>query len=316
MKKFIMNEYEKKLLFMTRAYLKVKNRTHPHFKTVKALADFLEVSPKHLWELNKRNQNKGTVIPAKRGPKVPWNKPSKELERIVVFIKRKTVLNNYQIASLLSNKGFSISEKGVGNILKRYPLFKPKRKVIRYEKKIPGELAHIDVHKLKNVKGQNPKEKKYLAALEDDCTRLTYTEMLSDKTAQTLTDFTRRALCWFGDRYLISFKAILSDNGKEFTTHWKKGRKAHVFEEMLREEGIAHKYTRPYRPQTNGKVEAYWKIINKDVFKKFWFKDWDEVKNAYLITYNSKREHGGLNRLTPEEKLIKLNFNNITELIA
>ncbi|MBU1035520.1 integrase core domain-containing protein, partial [bacterium] len=64
-----------------------------------------------------------------------------------------------------------------------------------------------------------------LAALEDDCTRLTYLEILKDKKASTLTYFMARALSWF--------KQI---------------------------------YTRPYRPQTNGKVEAFWKIIKNEFF--------------------------------------------------
>ena len=317
MKKFIMKEYEKKLLFMVQSYWSVKKKIHPHFKTVHALADFFQVSSKHLWQLSVRYQKRGSVLPEKRGPKKPWNKPSKELERIVVFIKRKTALSNYQISVLLNKKGMVISEKGIGNILKRYPLPKPeKEKVIRYEKAIPGELGHIDVHKLKNVKGQNPKEKKYLAALEDDCTRIVYAERLADKTASTLKDFTQRALAWFADTYFISFKAILSDNGKEFTTHFKKGRENHRFEAYLKEEDIIHQYTRPYRPQTNGKVEAFWKILKKELLKKIQFKNWehfDEALEAYLKTYNSKRPHGGIHRLTPEEKLINL---NITELTA
>jgi len=50
----------------------------------------------------------------------------------------------------------------------------------------------------------------------------------------------------------------MSDNGPEF-----KGTldREHPFETMCSELDIRHIYTKPYRPQTNGKVEAFWKII-------------------------------------------------------
>ncbi len=48
---------------------------------------------------------------------------------------------------------------------------------------------------------------------------------------------------------------MLSDNGAEFSS--KKNLMGHPFERMLQELGIRHRYTRPYRPQTNGKVEPF-----------------------------------------------------------
>ena len=60
-----------------------------------------------------------------------------------------------------------------------------------------GELVHIDVHKLKNIKGENPKNKKYLASIMDDATRLDYTETLPNKKASTLSCFLKRGYKWF-----------------------------------------------------------------------------------------------------------------------
>lgn len=53
----------------------------------------------------------------------------------------------------------------------------------------------------------------YVAALEDDCTRLTYLEILKDKKASTLTFFMARALSWFKQICNFEFEKILSDNG-------------------------------------------------------------------------------------------------------
>ena len=40
-------------------------------------------------------------------------------------------------------------------------------------------------------------------------------------------------------------------------------------ERMLKELGIKHRYTRPYRPQTNGKIERFWRTLNEDLRTTF-----------------------------------------------
>jgi len=261
-------------------------------------------------------------LPLKRGPKKkPFGKPSKELERIVVKIFRKLNLNPQEIHFLLKKHKLVnqandkiLSRSGIVNILKRYPTFKIKtEEIICYEKERAGELGHLDVKKIKNIKGQDPKEKKYLAALLDDATRITYCEKLPNKKAKTLALFLRRATEWFQKRHSISFKRILTDNGKEFTTHWKAGREYHSFEKEMKRLNIEHLYTRPFRPQTNGKVEAFWKIIKREFLTKYFFKDWREFNlklNQYMYYYNNERRHGGINYLTPNQKLLKLTIED------
>lgn len=206
------------------------------------------------------------------------------------------------------------SRAGIVNILKRYPTFKVNQEeIIRYEKERAGELGHIDIKKIKNIKGQNPKKKKYLAVLLDDTTRIAYCEIIPDKKAKILALFLRRATEWFRKRHDIRFKRILTDNGKEFITHWKKGRKYHSFEREIKRLAIKHLYTRPYRHQTNGKVEAFWKIIKREFLTKYFFKDWREFNlklHQYMYYYNNERRHGGINYLTPMQKFLKLKLNN------
>jgi transposase InsO family protein len=63
--------------------------------------------------------------------------------------------------------------------------------------------------------------------------------------------------------YRLVFAEILSDNGAEFAS--RNHPEEHPFEAMLLELGIKHGYTRPYRPQTNGKVERFWRTLDDDV---------------------------------------------------
>jgi transposase InsO family protein len=73
---------------------------------------------------------------------------------------------------------------------------------------------------------------------------------------------------------------------------------------MLMELGIKHRYTRPYRPQTNGKAERFWRTIEDDVFEETNFESIEHIKNEvleYLVYYNYQRPHQALNGKTPVE---------------
>lgn len=329
-----MTNYNKKVLIQERLtlileYELVKNKKSKHFKRVKDLEDYSGHPRKVIREWYQKFIKSGrrpeALLPQKRGPKNPYGKPSKEFERIVIKIFRKLNLNPQEIHFLLNKHNLFnpvtrkvSSRSGIVNILKRYPTFKiNKEEIIRYEKERAGELGHLDVKKVKNIKGQNPKKKKYLAALLDDATRITYCEKLPDKKAKTLALFLRRATEWFQKRHSIIFKRILTDNGKEFTTHWKQGRKYHSFEKEMRRLAIKHLYTKAYRPQTNGKVEAFWKIIKREFLTKYFFKDWREFNlklHQYIYYYNQERRHGGINYLTPVQKLLKLELEGENSL--
>ena len=147
----------------------------------------------------------------------------------------------------------------------RYPLNESQKKIIkRYEKQAPGELAHIDINKTPKAFRCSFKVKElYVAALCDDCTRLTYAEIPKDKKASTLTYFMACSLSWSKQIYNFEFEAVMSDNGLEFRGSIQR---EHPFETMCNELGIRHICTRRYRPQTNGKIEAFWKIIENEFF--------------------------------------------------
>lgn len=158
----------------------------------------------------------------------------------------------------------------------------------------------------------DPKKKKYAVALVDDATRMKYLEILPNKKAKTLATFMKRAYLWFKSRGII-FKRLLSDNGLEFTTHHKKARTAHSFEKMLLKLNIVHKYTKVRRPQTNGKVERFWRIFNEEFFFKYTFSSWKvcniQMKD-WICYYNTKRKHGGIKYMTPLQKFEKLLLEN------
>jgi len=83
---------------------------------------------------------------------------------------------------------------------------------------------------------------------------------------------------------------------------------------MLQKLNIIHKYTRIRRPQTNGKIERFWRLINDNFFNKHTFtsnKDFNMKFMDWLTFYNCKRPHGGIKKLTPMQKFEKLLEQNL-----
>ena len=97
---------------------------------------------------------------------------------------------------------------------------------------------------------------------------------------------------------------MLSDNGPEFGTKSSTQKQHHPFERLLIELGIKHRYTKPYRPQTNGKVERFWRTLEEDLIRETTFESVAELKEEliqYLYYYNHERPHQGIDGKKPIE---------------
>lgn len=303
-----------------REYEKTKNRVKPRsFKFVKDLCAAYDISRKELNRYYRKwlegNRSEGSLLPHKRGARPGSRRTPKDIERNIVKAYRRFGSNRYELVLLFKPHYLdkTPSPATMDRIKARYPLNESQKKIIkRYEKEAPGELAHIDLTELpKDLRCFFKVKKLYCAAICDDCTRITYAEILPDKKASTTTYFLARSLSWFKQVYNFEFAKIMSDNGPEFKGSLKK---EHSFETMCKELGIEHIYTKPYRPQTNGKVEAFNKIIKNEFFFPNTFdseKDLMENLGNFLFEYNHLRRHGGLNYTTPFDKL-----KCVTELLS
>jgi transposase InsO family protein len=305
----ILEEYEKiQNKVLPRSFIFVKDLCLAHYISNKELRRYYRK-----WQEGEKQDD--SLLPAQRGARPGSRRTPKEIERNILKAYRRFGSNRYELVLLF--KPYYLdktpSPATMDRIKKRYPLNESQKKIIkRYEKLTPGELAHIDLTKVpKDIRTVFKIKGLYAAALEDDCTRLTYSEILKNKKASTLTYFMVRALSWFKQIYNFEFEKVLSDNGPEFKGSLDR---EHPFEMMCDQLGIKHIYTRPYRPQTNGKIEAFWKIIKNEFFYPNSF---DSLKDLiynlgnFLFEYNHLRRHGGIDYQTPYEKLEK-----VTELLS
>jgi transposase InsO family protein len=301
-------------------YERTRSKVTPRpFKFVKDLCEAHHISRKELHRYYRRwvegGRREEAILPNKRGARPGSRRTPKDIERNIMKAYRRFGSNRYELVLLF--KPYYLdktpSPATMDRIKARYPLNPSDKKVIkRYEKQAPGELAHIDMTKLpKDIRCSFRVKELYVAAVCDDCTRLIYAEVVKDKRASTMTYFMARSLSWFKQLYNFEYEAIMSDNGPEFRGSLER---EHPFETMCVELGIKHIYTKPYRPQTNGKIEAFWRIIKKEFFSPNVFESKEDLilnLGNFLFEYNHLRTHGGLNYKTPFDKL-----KCVTELLS
>jgi transposase InsO family protein len=176
------------------------------------------------------------------------------------------------------------------------------RVIRRYERSTPGELVHLDVKKLgripdgggwkvhgrERVPPTRARRKArtgyaFIHSAVDDHTRLAYSEVLADERKATAAGFWTRAAAFFAGLG-IEVGEVLTDNGACY--------RSTPFAEVL--DGVTHRFTRPYRPQTNGKVER---------FNRTLLEEWSYVRpytsevertralDEWLHLYNHHRYH-------------------------
>ncbi|KDN76577.1 hypothetical protein DF19_17775, partial [Streptomyces olindensis] len=140
----------------------------------------------------------------------------------------------------------------------------------------------------------------YLHTALDDHSRLAYTEDLPDEKAATCAAFLRRATAWFAGQG-ITVERVLTDNAWAYTKN--------TWRDTCHQLGISPRWTRPWRPQTNGKVErfhrtlldewAYHRPYTSDAERQAAFPDW-------LDWYNYHRPHTGISGQTPASRVTNL----------
>lgn len=203
--------------------------------------------------------------------------------------------------------------------LNRLEALDPKPPVQRYEHETPGELVHLDTKRL--VRFRRPGHRvtgdrtidspgagwEYLHVAIDDHSRIAYGEFCTNERGAGAVRFLVHLVRYY-QRLGIRIARVLTDNGKCY--QWRGFRRAC---ERL---GIKHSFTRPYRPQTNGKAERFIKTalhewayvrsyVNSHERRKAWL--------PWLHRYNWHRPHASLGYKPPIRRL-GLSVNNLSAL--
>jgi transposase InsO family protein len=200
----------------------------------------------------------------------------------------------------------------------------------RYEHPEPGDLVHVDIKKLGRIPDgggwrvhgravgtvnssahRDPSRPRvlsnrpnlgwaYIHTAIDDHSRLAYCEILPNEQASTAAAFWSRAHAWFTSCG-ITTHAVLTDNGACY--------RSREFATALTATQTRHRRTRPYRPQTNGKVERF----NRTLLTEWAYARPYRTESAralalpsWLHIYNHHRHHTALGGQPPASRVPNL----------
>ena len=237
------------------------------------------------------------------------------LERAVVALRRSEKLGPVRIAARLS-----IPASTAHRVLCRLELNRidcidrPSGQPIRrYEHAAPGDLLHIDVKKLGRMpegggwrahgRGKAKRSRAgyaFIHSAVDDHSRLAYSEVLSNERAETATAFLLRACAWFASLG-VAIRTVYTDNGAAY--------RSRLFQATCRSVGIRSKRTRPYRPQTNGKVERFHRtMLNEWAYVRLYQSEAERTAalGPWLHLYNHHRCHTAIGGLPPISRVNNL----------
>jgi transposase InsO family protein len=198
--------------------------------------------------------------------------------------------------------------------------------VIRYEHDHPGSLVHVDIKKLgkipaggghrvhgRLVGGRHSRSTTtlrlkhhpvigygYVHSALDDHSRLVYSEVLADEKADTAAAFWARAIAWFAS-VGIAIERVLTDNGSCY--------RSRQWAATCAQHGISHKRTRPYRPQTNGKIERFHRtLLIEWAYVKPYTSEHARTRalRKWLHLYNHHRTHTALGGHPPASRVTNL----------
>ena len=249
------------------------------------------------------------------------------IEDRVEALRRERKLGPVQLMGVLAEEDIHLPASTIYRILHRRGISRLRdldvsgqdlrEPVIRYEWARPGDMVHVDVKKLgripegggHRIHGRASAQHRaagrakakgaragyvFLHSAVDDHSRLAYTEELTDERGATAAAFWARAVKSFRRHGIRRIRRVLTDNGSCY--------RSGAFALALALSRSRHKRTRPYRPQTNGKVERYHRTLAREwAYSAAWASNDERADGlgAFLDRYNYHRPHTALGGKPP-----------------
>ena len=244
--------------------------------------------------------------------------PPETIEQIIAL--RRERLPGKQIAADTGVSRSTVSRILQAARLSRAKDLDPPAPIVRYERKTPGEMIHIDIKKLgrfekpgHRVTGDRTGQTKGRVGWEfvhvciDDHSRVAFSQIHPDETKESAVPHLKAAVAYYASLG-VTVSRVMTDNGACY--------KSHAFRDACAELGLKHIRTRPYTPKTNGKAERF---IQTSLREWAYAQLYDSSDHraaelpAWLHRYNWHRPHGGIKSQTPISRL-GLNRDNLLRL--
>jgi len=216
-----------------------------------------------------------------------------------------------------------VSKSTVSRVLARAGLsrlsdLEPSEPVVRYEHAAPGDLIHVDTKKLGRIERMSHRITgdrrhsvdgagwEFLFVAIDDHARIGFTDMYPDERKGSAVQFLNNTVAYFGSLG-VRVRRVLTDNGSAF--------RSKAFAKACRRLKIKHSFTRPYRPQTNGKAERFIQSALREWAYGIPYNHSSErtdMLDRWIHHYNWHRPHQGIGGLVPISRLHQSRNNLLT----
>jgi transposase InsO family protein len=280
----------------------------------RASAKAFGVSEKTVRKWLQRAQTEGFPQRLEDRSSVPLHQPRKtppQLEAQILALRRQR--RSYaQILMVLP-----VSKATLSRVLQRHGLNRlsslepPKPPVLRYERATPGELLHLDIKKLgrfhqPGVRATGDRSHRNpgagvesLHVAIDDHSRIAFATLFPNEKTPSVLAALHQAIAFY-KTHDIHIQAVLTDQGSAY--------RSKRFAQCCHQLGLKHLFTKPYRPQTNGKAERFIQTITREWA---YARPYDSSHQRaaflppYLHDYNFHRPHSALNYKSPASRLPK-----------
>jgi transposase InsO family protein len=230
---------------------------------------------------------------------------------------RRSRMPMRRIAAVVGRSVATISRVLAGLGLSSLKALDPVAPVVRYERHAPGELLHMDTKKLGRIVRPSHRVTgdrrdsvdgagwEFAHVAIDDHSRAGFVQMHGDERKGSAVEFLKAAVAHYA-ALGVTIKRLITDNGSAY--------RSRLFRLTCQALGIKHTFTRPYRPQTNGKAERFIQTCLREwAYGRTWNTSGERTAwlPAFLSYYNARRPHSALGYRPPASRL---GGNNLLQL--
>lgn len=255
----------------------------------------MKISRMALWKIEQQHKKDGDDGLKTHKPGRLFEPLNSKFYDIVVEEWKKNKCGARKLYAILSKKGFSVSLRKISQVLIAEGFQKPciarrkPRKYKRYEWPISNYMWHTDWHviKAKMLRGKN------ILVYIDDCSRKIMSHIIGNQTTQNSMFALYNAIA----EHNVTPFCLNSDRGSQFIANKfdKHGEANHAFQQVLEELGILFIPSKRRHPQTNGKNERFFGILDREFDERF------EDLNHFISWYNDERLSEAVDYMTPNE---------------
>lgn len=255
----------------------------------------MKISRMAVWKIEQKYKKWGKEGLKDSKPGRLFEPLSHKFYELIISEWRKYKCGARKLHAIFRKKGFKVSRRKIEQVLIKEGVQKPfrrrrkPRKYKRYEWPIPNYMWHTDWHVIKaqRMKGEN------ILVYLDDCSR----KAMGYCTGAENTRNSLFALYSAIAKNHVTPFVLNSDRGSQFFPNKrdKKGKAVHEFQEALSELGIIFIPSRRRHPQTNGKMERFFGILDREFDERF------STLDEFIEWYNNERPSEAVDYMTPDE---------------